>query len=44
MEGAIAALKAVEPWTAEAIEAALRGLADRLALRAGVVFTPLRVA
>ncbi|MXY79693.1 MAG: glutamate--tRNA ligase [Chloroflexi bacterium] len=44
VEGAIAALKAVEPWTAEAIEAALRGLADRLALRAGVVFTPLRVA
>ena len=44
VEGAIAALKAVEPWTAEAIEAALRGLADRLALRAGVVFTPVRVA
>ena len=44
VEGAIAALKAVDPWTTAAIEAALRGLADRLALRPGVVFTPVRVA
>ena len=44
VEGAIAALKAVDPWTTAAIEAALRDLADRLALRPGVVFTPVRVA
>ena len=37
-------LAGVEPWTAERIEAALRGLADRLELKPGVLFTPVRVA
>ena len=39
-----ATLAAVTPWSSAAIEAALRGLAQRLALKPGVVFTPIRVA
>ncbi|PZC42338.1 MAG: glutamyl-tRNA synthetase [Chloroflexi bacterium] len=44
VDGAREALLAVDPWTTEGIEAALRGLAERLQLKPGVVFTPLRVA
>jgi glutamyl-tRNA synthetase len=44
IDAAIPALKAVDPWTVEGVEAALRGLAEGLELKPGVVFTPLRVA
>ena len=37
-------LAAVEPWTGEAIEAALRGLAERLALSPRKAFAPIRLA
>ena len=49
--GALAAIEAVrgalaevEPWSAAAVEAALRALAERLELKAGHLFTPMRVA
>jgi glutamyl-tRNA synthetase len=38
------ALEEVEPWTAEAIETALRGLAERLGLSPRKAFQPIRVA
>ena len=44
LEEARSALKSVEPWNRETIEASLRGLAERLELKPGVVFTPIRVA
>ena len=44
VDGAREALSTVDPWTSEAIEAALRGLVERLRLKPGVVFTPIRVA
>ena len=37
-------LGAVHPWTAESIEAALRGLAESLGVKAGPLFGPIRVA
>lgn len=44
LDSAAHALEAVEEWTAESIEAALRGLAERLGLKAGPLFSPIRVA
>jgi len=44
LEPAREALEAVEPWTVEAIEAALRGLAERLELSPRKAFEPIRVA
>jgi glutamyl-tRNA synthetase len=38
------ALAAVEPWNAEAIEEALRGLADSLGLKPRQAFAPIRLA
>jgi glutamyl-tRNA synthetase len=38
------ALGEVEPWQAQSIEAALRGLAERLELTPGKAFQPIRVA
>ena len=43
-DAAITALKAVDPWTVEGVETALRALAAQLQLKPGVVFTPIRVA
>jgi glutamyl-tRNA synthetase len=43
LEAAIAALREVE-WTPQAIEAALRALADTLGVPAGKVFQPIRIA
>jgi len=43
LEAAIAALRGVE-WTPQAIEAALRALADTLGVPAGKVFQPIRIA
>jgi glutamyl-tRNA synthetase len=37
-------LASVEPWTTEAMEAALRELADARGIAAGKIFQPLRVA
>lgn len=44
MEEARATLKGVEAWTRDSIEFVLRELAERLQLKAGVLFTPIRVA
>ena len=44
IEAVRGALAAVEPWSAAAVEAALRALAERLELKAGHLFTPIRVA
>jgi glutamyl-tRNA synthetase len=44
LERAGAALAAVEPFAAEPIEAALRGLAERLELKPRQAFQPIRVA
>jgi glutamyl-tRNA synthetase len=44
LERAEEALASVEPFTAEAIEAALRGLADELGLKPRDAFQPIRVA
>jgi glutamyl/glutaminyl-tRNA synthetase len=44
LEGAGAVLAAVEPFAAEPIEAALRGLAERLELKPRQAFQPIRVA
>ncbi len=44
LDGALAALSAVEPFSAEAIETALRGVADELGLSARKAFQPIRVA
>ncbi len=41
---AIAALEAVEPWTAEATEQAVRGLAERVGAKLGAIAQPLRAA
>lgn len=38
------ALEAVEPWTAETVEPAVRGVAEALGVGAGKVIHPLRVA
>jgi glutamyl-tRNA synthetase len=44
LASAVEALAQVEPWAAEAIEAALRGLAERLELSVRQAFQPIRVA
>jgi glutamyl-tRNA synthetase len=44
LEAARGALEKVEPWTAEAVEAALRGMAERLELSPRPAFQPIRVA
>jgi glutamyl-tRNA synthetase len=44
LAAARAALAGVEPFTPEAIEHALRGLAERRAVKAAKVFQPIRVA
>jgi glutamyl-tRNA synthetase len=44
LEGAGAALSEVEPFAAEPIEKALRGLAERLELKPRQAFQPIRVA
>jgi glutamyl-tRNA synthetase len=44
LAGAEEALAALEPFTAEAIEQALRGLADRLGQKPRQAFQPIRVA
>jgi glutamyl-tRNA synthetase len=44
LEGAGEALARVEPFTAERIEAALRGVAERLELKPRQAFHPIRVA
>ena len=38
------ALAAVDPWSADAIEAALKGLCERLGEKPRTVFGPIRVA
>ena len=43
LQTAVAALRDVE-WTPQAIEAALRALADKLGVPAGKVFQPIRIA
>jgi glutamyl-tRNA synthetase len=45
LDGALVALEALpEPWTAEAVDGALRGVVEQLGLKPRVAFTPLRVA
>ncbi len=44
LEGAADTLAEVEPFTAEAIEAALRALADRLGQKPRQAFQPIRIA
>ena len=44
LEDAETALSGVEPFTAESIEAALRGVAERLELKPRQAFQPIRVA
>jgi len=44
LEAAAAALAAVEPWTGEAIMAALDGVAEKLGVGRGKAFQPVRVA
>jgi len=44
LEGAEAVLRSLERWDAEAIEAALRSLADELGLKPGQAFQPIRMA
>jgi glutamyl-tRNA synthetase len=44
LEAAAAALEGVEPWSAEAIEAALKALCEALGQKPKVVFGPIRVA
>jgi glutamyl-tRNA synthetase len=44
LEAAYDAIAAVEPFTAEALETALRGLADRLGLKPRDAFQPIRIA
>jgi glutamyl-tRNA synthetase len=44
LEGAGEVLAGVEPFAAESIEAALRGLAERLELKPRQAFQPIRVA
>ena len=44
LDGAVAALEPLEPFTAERIEAALRSLAERLKASPRKVFQPIRVA
>jgi glutamyl-tRNA synthetase len=44
VRAAVETLEAVDPFEAEAIEDALRGLADKLGLKPGEAFQPIRVA
>ena len=45
LDGAAAALEALpEPFSAEGVDGALRGVVERLGLKPRVAFTPLRVA
>ena len=44
LEAARAALATVEPFTVEGVEGALRGVVERLELKPGRVFQPVRVA
>jgi glutamyl-tRNA synthetase len=44
LRAAAGALESVEPFEAEAIEAALRGMADELGLKPAKAFQPIRVA
>jgi glutamyl-tRNA synthetase len=44
LDAAAETLRTLEPWNAEAIETALRALADRLALKPAKAFQPIRVA
>jgi glutamyl-tRNA synthetase len=44
MEKVIPALAAVEPWTTENLEAAIRGFVEQQALKLGMVAQPLRAA
>lgn len=44
LDGAHGKLISVDSWTADSVEAALRGLAESQGLAAGKVFQPLRVA
>jgi len=43
LEASIAALQSVE-WTPQAIEQALRGVADQRGVAAGKIFQPIRIA
>ncbi|MCW5680219.1 MAG: glutamate--tRNA ligase [Xanthobacteraceae bacterium] len=40
----VAALEKVEPWTAEAVEASIRELAETLSMKLGAIAQPLRAA
>ena len=44
VEAAREALAGITEWSVESIEAALRGLAERLEMKAGILFTPIRIA
>ena len=44
LEAVLKTMRALEPWTAEAIEAALRTLAEQRGEKPGVLFTPIRAA
>jgi glutamyl-tRNA synthetase len=44
VDAAHSALEGLEPWNAEAIEAALRGVLDTLGLKPRQGFQPIRVA
>ena len=44
IEAALAALRGLQPWSAEQIEAALRRLAEQRGEKPGALFTPIRVA
>ena len=44
MSAAVARLEALPEWTTEALEAALSGLANEVGVKAGVLYTPIRVA
>ena len=41
---AVAELEPLEPWTAEALEPALKGLCERLGAKPKTVYLPIRVA
>ncbi|MFV1963383.1 MAG: glutamate--tRNA ligase, partial [Acidimicrobiia bacterium] len=44
LDGGLATLTDVEPWTSKAIEAALRALPEKLGIGVGKTFQPLRIA
>ena len=44
LESVMATLRDLQPWSTAALELALRGLAESLELKPGVLFTPVRVA